>query len=147
MARIQRLDHVGITVADLELASAFFVTLGLEISGRTFLEGEFLDTVTGIPEARTEIVLLRTPGGGAGVELATFIRPDHQPGSPAALATELGLRSVAFEVDDVLAIVERLAQDGYGLVGGIGEYQDSWRMAAVRGPDGIIVSLAQRIGT
>ncbi|MCW2723541.1 MAG: oxidoreductase, acting on single donors with incorporation of molecular oxygen, incorporation of [Frankiales bacterium] len=145
MARIRRFDHVGITVADLDAVSAFFVALGLEVEGRTFLEGEFLDTVIGIADARTEIVLLRAPDGGAGLELASFIRPDHQPGSPAAMATELGLRSVAFEVDDLQAIVERLAKDGYGLVGGVGEYEDAWRMASVRGPEGIVVSLAERI--
>lgn len=145
MSRVRRLDHVGITVADLDTVSAFFVQLGLEVEGRTFLEGDFLDTVIGIRDARTEIVLLRAPDGGAGVELASFIRPDHEPGSPAAMATELGLRSVAFEVDDLQAIVERLAEDGYGLVGGIGEYEHGWRMASVRGPEGIIVSLAERI--
>ncbi len=101
MSRIRRLDHVGVTVADLDTVSAFFVALGLEVEGRTFLEGEFLDTVIGIPDARTEILLLRASDGGAGVELARFIRPDHQPGSPAAMATELGLRSMAFEVDDL----------------------------------------------
>ena len=70
MARIRRLDHVGITVADLDTVSAFFVQLGLEVEGRTFLEGDFLDTVIGIPDARTEMVLLRAPAGGAGLELA-----------------------------------------------------------------------------
>jgi catechol 2,3-dioxygenase-like lactoylglutathione lyase family enzyme len=145
MARIRRFDHVGITVTDLDTASAFFVELGFEIEGRTSLEGEFLDTVIGIPDSRTEIVMLRPPDGGAGLELASFIRPNHEPGSPAAMATELGLRSVAFEVDDLQAIIERLAKDGYGLVGGIGEYEHVWRMASVRGPEGIIVSLAERI--
>ena len=145
MSRIRCFDHVGITVADLDAVSAFFVQLGLEVEGRTFLEGDFLDTVIGIPDARPEIVLLRAPDGGAGLELARFIRPDHEPGSPAAMATELGLRSVAFEVDDLQAIVDRLAADGYGLVGGIGEYEHTWRMASVRGPEGIIVSLAERI--
>jgi hypothetical protein len=67
--------------------------------------------------------MLRLPDGGAGLELASFIRPNHEPGSPAAMANELGLRSVAFEVDDVQAIIERLAKDGHGLVGGIGEYE------------------------
>jgi catechol 2,3-dioxygenase-like lactoylglutathione lyase family enzyme len=146
MSRIRRFDHVGITVADLDAVSAFFVELGFEVEGRTFLEGEFLDTVIGIPDSRTEIVMLRPPDGGAGLELASFIRPNHDPGSPAAMANELGLRSVAFEVDDLQAIVERLAKDGFGLVGGIGEYEDLWRMASVRGPEGIIVSLAERIG-
>lgn len=145
MSRIRRFDHVGITVADLDTVSAFFVELGLEVEGRTFLEGKFLDTVIGIPNSRTEIVMLRPPDGGAGLELASFIRPDHEPGSPAAMANELGLRSVAFEVDDLQAIIERLAKHGYGLVGGIGEYEHVWRMASVRGPEGIIVSLAERI--
>ncbi len=145
MSRIRRFDHVGITVADLDAVSAFFVELGFEVEGRTFLEGEFLDTVIGIPDSRTEIVMLRPPDGGSGLELASFIRPNHEPGSPAAMANELGLRSVAFEVDDLQAIIERLANDGYGLVGGIGEYEHVWRMASVRGPDGIIVSLAERI--
>jgi catechol 2,3-dioxygenase-like lactoylglutathione lyase family enzyme len=146
MSRIQHFDHVGITVADLDAVSAFFVELGFEVEGRTFLEGEFLDTVIGIPDSRTEMVLLRPPGGGTGLELASFIRPNHEPGSPAAMANELGLRSVAFEVDDLQAIIERLAKDGFGLVGGIGEYEHVWRMASVRGPEGIIVSLAERIG-
>src|SRR5205807_4090923 len=105
MPSIRRFDHVGITVADHDTVSAFFVGLGLEIEGRTFLEGEFLDTVIGIPDSRTEMVMLRPPDGGAGLELASFIQPNHEPGSPAAMATELGLRSVAFEVDDLQAII------------------------------------------
>ncbi|WP_454697791.1 VOC family protein [Arthrobacter humicola] len=146
MAHIQRFDHVGITVADLDAVTAFFVKLGLEVEGRTFVEGEFLDTVCGIPDSRTEIVMLRPPGGGAGLELASFVRPDHKPGSPDAMANELGLRNVSFEVDDLQSAVDGLAADGYGLVGGIGQYENSWRMAYVRGPEGIIVSLAERIG-
>jgi catechol 2,3-dioxygenase-like lactoylglutathione lyase family enzyme len=90
--------------------------------------------------------MLRPPGEGTRVELARFVRPDHEPGSPTAMANELGLRNVAFEVDDLQAAVDRVAADGYALVGGIGEYENVWRMAYVRGPEGIIVSLAQRIG-
>jgi len=146
MTRIQRFDHVGITVADLDKVSAFFVGLGCEVEGRTFVEGEFLDTVCGIPDSRTEILMLRPPGGATLIELSSFIRPRHEPGSPTAMANQLGLRSVAFEVDDLLAIVEQLAADGYGLVGGVGEYENVWRMAYVRGPEGIIVALAERIG-
>jgi catechol 2,3-dioxygenase-like lactoylglutathione lyase family enzyme len=146
MSRIRRLDHVGITVADLDTATAFFVGLGLEVEGRTFLEGEFLDTVIGIPDTRTEIVMLRPPDGGAWLELSSFVRPDHEPGSPAAMANELGLRNVAFEVDDLQAAVDGLAADGYGLVGDIGQYEGIVRMAYVRGPEGIIVSLSERIG-
>ncbi|AKU14744.1 VOC family protein [Luteipulveratus mongoliensis] len=147
MSQIRAFDHVGITVADLDGVTAFFVELGLEVVGsRMFVEGEFLDTVIGIPNSRTEIVMLQAPGGGTTLELSSFERPDHKPGSPTAMANELGLRNVAFVVDDVPAAVNRLAADGYGLVGGIGEYEDVWRMAYVRGPEGIIVSLAQQIG-
>ena len=146
MSHIRRFDHVGITVADLDAAAAFFVALGLEVENRMFIEGEFLDTVIGIPGSRTEILMLQPPDGGTRVELSSFVRPDHRPGSPAAPANELGLRSVAFEVTDLQAAVERVAADGFGLVGGVGEYEGAWKMAYVRGPEGIIVSLAERIG-
>lgn len=144
MARIQRFDHLGVTVADLDAMATFFVDLGLEVEGRTFVEGEFLDTVCGIPDSRTEIVMLRSPDG-ARLELARFVRPHHLAGSPSAMANELGMRNVCFEVDDLLGIVDRLAAQGFGLVGGVGEYEDQWRMAYVRGPEGIIVSLTERI--
>ena len=146
MSQVRRFDHVGITVADLDAVMAFFVGLGLEVEGRMFIEGEFVDTVIGIPGSRTEIAMLRPPDGGTRLELSSFARPDHLPGSPAAPANELGLRNVAFDVHDLQAAVDWAAADGYGLVGGIGEYEGSWRMAYVRGPEGIIVSLAERIG-
>jgi catechol 2,3-dioxygenase-like lactoylglutathione lyase family enzyme len=146
MSQIRRFDHVGITVADLDTVTAFFVGLGLEVEGRMFMEGEFVDTVIGIPGSRSHIVSLRPPGGGSGVELSSFVSPAHEPGSPNAMANELGLRNVSFEVDDLQATVDRLAAEGYGLVGGIGSYENIWRMAYVRGPEGIIVSLAERIG-
>ncbi len=146
MSRIMRFDHVGVTVRDLNKVTAFFVGLGLEVEGRTFVEGDFIDTVTAIPDSRTEIVMLRTPDGGTGVELSSFVRPDPHPGSAAAMANELGLRSLSFEVDNLQGRVDQLAAEGYGLVGGIGQYEGAWRMAYVRGPEGIIVSLAERIG-
>ena len=146
MSHVRRFDHVGLTVADLDVVTAFFVALGLEVEGRTFVEGEFLDTVCGIPGSRTEIVMLKPPGDGTRLELSSFVRPGSVPGSPAAMANELGLRNVAFEVNDLQATVDRLAAGGYGLVGAIGEYEGVWRMAYVRGPEGIIVSLAESIG-
>jgi catechol 2,3-dioxygenase-like lactoylglutathione lyase family enzyme len=146
MSGIKQLDHVGVTVADLDAAAEFFVDLGLEVEGRTFLEGPFIDDVTGIPDAKSEIIMLRPPGGGTGVELATFIRPDHQPGSPDAMATELGIRNLGYEVEGLLAMIDGLAAKGYGLVGEIGRYEDMWLMAHVRGPEGVVVSLSERIG-
>jgi catechol 2,3-dioxygenase-like lactoylglutathione lyase family enzyme len=145
MSPIRRFDHVGITVADLDTATAFFVGLGLEVEGRMLMEGEFVDTVIGIPGSRSQIVMLRPPDGGPGLELSSFVWPEHEPGSPTAMANELGLRNVSFEVDDLQATVDRLAADGYSLIGGIGQYENIWRMAYVRGPAGIIVSLAERI--
>jgi catechol 2,3-dioxygenase-like lactoylglutathione lyase family enzyme len=146
MSHIKRFDHVGITVSDIDAATEFFVGLGLEVEGRTFMEGEFLDTVCGIPGARTEVVMLRTADQAVRIELGRFVRPDPEPGSPNAMANELGLRNVCFEVEDLQGAVDKLATDGYELVGGIGEWENTWKMAYVRGPDGIVVALAEQLG-
>ena len=145
MGQIRTFDHVAVTVADLDAALRFFLVLGLEVEGRTSVAGEFVDTVTGIPGSRTEIVMLRPPGGGTGVELSRFTAPPAVAGPTAAMANETGLRSIAFEVHDLDATVDELRYAGYDLVGGVGAYEDSWRMAYVRGPDGIIVALAQPV--
>ncbi len=146
MTHIRRFDHIGITVADLDSATSFFVGLGLEVEGTGSVEGEFVETVCAIPGAVCEIAMLRSPDGGTRLELASFVKPDHLPGSPRAMANELGLRNVSFEVDDLQSAVDAVAAEGYGLVGGIGEYESSVRMAYVRGPDGIIVSLFEQLG-
>ena len=145
MARIQRFDHVGIIVADLDRVLRFFVELGFTVEGRTFVEGDFIDTVIGIPGSRSEIAMLRPPGGGTGLELSSFVRPRNGAGSPNAPENELGMRNIGLEVDDLRAILDRLAAAGYGLVGGVGEYEGILRMAHVRGPEGIIVSMSERI--
>src|SRR5687768_13290993 len=144
MSPIRRFDHVGITVRDLDSVTDFFLGLGFETEGRTVVEGEFLDTVIGIPDSRTEMVVLRPPGGGTGLELSSFIRPGHERGSPEPMPNELGLRNVTFEVDDLQAMLDRLAAEGYHLIGGVGQHEGIWRMAAVRGPEGLIVNLAER---
>src|SRR5438477_11364735 len=108
VSRIPRFDHVGITVADLDTVTAFFVGLGLVVEGRMFMEGEFVDTVIGIPNSRSEIVTLRPPGGGTGLELSIFIRPKHEPGSPEAMSNGLGLRDVRFEVVNLQGVVDGL---------------------------------------
>ena len=146
MSQIKQLDHIGVTVADLDLVTAFFVDLGLEIEGRTFVEGEFIDKVIGIPDSKSEIVMVRPPGGGCGVELARFVRPDHTPGSPDAPPTQLGVRSICFEVEDLKAIIERVGVNGYHPIGEVGDYENTWSMAHVRGPEGIVVALTERIG-
>jgi catechol 2,3-dioxygenase-like lactoylglutathione lyase family enzyme len=139
------LDHVGITVADIDVAASFFERIGLEVEGRMFMEGEFVDAVIGIPGSRSEILTLRAPGGGAGVELSCFAQPDAVPGTPDPMSNDLGIRNVAFEVENLQAVVDDLAEAGYGLIGDIGEYEGIWKMTYVRGPEGIIVALAQRL--
>jgi catechol 2,3-dioxygenase-like lactoylglutathione lyase family enzyme len=145
MTHVKRFDHTGITVADLDSATAFFVGLGLEVEGTGSVEGEFVETVCGIRGAHCQIAMLRSPDG-ARLELASFVTPDQTPGSPEAMANEVGLRNVSFEVGDLQAAVDAVAADGYGLVGGIGEYEGSVRMAYVRGPEGIVVSLFEQLG-
>ena len=146
MAHVRCFDHIGITVADLASVTAFFVGLGLEVEGTGSVDGEFVETVCGIPGAHCEIAMLRPPDGGSRLELASFVRPDHVPGSSLPMANELGLRNVSFEVGDRAAALDAVAADGYGLIGGIGEYEKSVRMAYVRGPEGIIVSLFEQLG-
>lgn len=143
-----RLDHVGITVSDLDVAIEFFVMLGLEVDGRTHIEGDFADTVLGTPGVRSEIAMLRLPHdtGGTALELVAFEHPAPLPGQPDAPSHTVGLRNVTFEVADLPGVVERLTGAGYRLVGGIGEYEGAWTMAHVRGPDGVIVSVAQQVG-
>jgi catechol 2,3-dioxygenase-like lactoylglutathione lyase family enzyme len=145
-AGILNFDHVGITVDDIDKVADFFISLGFETEGRSPMEGEFLDTVVGMSDAQTEIVMLRPPGGGTMLELGKFVRPASKPGTPDAPENEMGLRNVAFEVTGLDEILERLAADGYHPIGGVGEYEGIWRMAHVRGPEGLIVALAERIG-
>ena len=138
-------DLAGVTGRELDSATAFFGGLGLEVECTGSVEGEFVGTVCCSPGARCQIEMLRSPDG-ARLELASFVTPDHVPGSPTAMANELGLRNVSFEVGDLEAAVGAVAADGYGLVGGIGEYENSVRMAYVRGPEGRIVSLSEQSG-
>jgi catechol 2,3-dioxygenase-like lactoylglutathione lyase family enzyme len=148
MGQMQRFDHVGITVGDLEAVVAFFEGLGLEVVGRQFVEGEFIDTVCGIPGSKTEVVGLNLPGGNGEtwLEVARFITPDHVPGLTDPPANQLGIRNVCYQVEDIEAAVEAAAALGYGLVGGIGEYEGIWKQAYIRGPEGIVASVTQRVG-
>ena len=146
MPQIKRFDHVGVTVSDLKAVTEFFVDLGLEVQGsQEGMEGEFLDTVCGIPDSRTSIVMLEVPGTEVCIELSSFDRPAARPGQPQAMANELGLRSLAFEVEELELLVTNLEERGYGLIGGIGEYEGAWKMAYIRGPEGLTIALAQRL--
>jgi catechol 2,3-dioxygenase-like lactoylglutathione lyase family enzyme len=143
---IQRMDHVGIVVEDLEDAVAFFVDLGLELQGETPVEGEWVDRVVGLEGVRAQIVMLQTPDGHGRIELAKFHAPASGGGHQRAPANALGIRHVTFGVDDIDAVLARLRARGAELVGELERYQDIYRLCYVRGPEGIIVELAERIG-
>jgi catechol 2,3-dioxygenase-like lactoylglutathione lyase family enzyme len=144
---VRRLDHVSLVVADLEAAVAFFVDrLGLEVVGRGAVEGEWVDRVVGLDDVRSEIVMVQPPDGHGRIELTRYERPGARGGEPDAPSNTFGLRTVAFEVDDVEAMVADLAEHGFGLVGGLADYEDVYRLCYVRGPEGIVVMLAQQLG-
>jgi catechol 2,3-dioxygenase-like lactoylglutathione lyase family enzyme len=143
---IQRMDHVGVVVDDLTEAVAFFVELGLELHGETPVEGDWVDRIVGLEGVRAQIVMLQTPDGHGRLELAKFHTPSPDGGCQRAPANASGIRHVAFAVDDIDAVLARLRARGAELVGELGRYEDSYRLCYVRGPAGIIVELAERIG-
>jgi catechol 2,3-dioxygenase-like lactoylglutathione lyase family enzyme len=147
---VRHLEHVGIVVDDLAAATAFFTALGLEVDGETSVEGELVDRINGLAGVRADVVMLRTPEGTAQLELARYRAPayagdDAQAPAPAP-ANAPGLRHVLFVVDDVQESLAALQEQGGELVGELVNYQDSYWLCYVRGPAGIIVELAQKVG-
>jgi catechol 2,3-dioxygenase-like lactoylglutathione lyase family enzyme len=140
---IQRMDHVGIVVDDLAAATEFFVELGLELQGRGEVEGESVDRIVGLDGVRSELVMLQTKDGQRRLELVKFHSPPAQGGDPQAPANAPGIRHLAFVVDDVDAAVAGLQAGGTELVGEVVRYGDSYKLCYVRGPEGIIVELAE----
>lgn len=143
---VERMDHVGIVVDDLANAVAFFVDLGLELQGEALLEGASVDRIVGLEGVRSQIAMLQTPDGHGRLELTKFHAPSAPGGDQRAPANALGIRHVTFAVDDVDAVLARLRARGAELVGELERYEDSYRVCYVRGPEGIIVELGERIG-
>jgi catechol 2,3-dioxygenase-like lactoylglutathione lyase family enzyme len=143
---VERMDHVGIVVDDLAAATAFFAELGLERQGGASVEGSWVDRVVGLEGVKAEIVMMETPDGHGRVELARFQAPSSPAGDPSAASNTLGIRHLTFAVDDVDATVTGLRTHGGELVGEIERYRDIYRLCYVRGPAGIIVELAEKIG-
>ncbi len=143
---ILRMDHVGIVVDDIAAATAFFVELGLELQGEGPVEGGWVDRVVGLVGVRAEIAMLQTPDGHGRVELAKFHAPPSPSGDRHAPANAPGIRHLTFAVDDIDAVVTGLRARGAELVGEVERYEDSYRLCYVRGPEGIIVELAEKIG-
>ena len=140
------MDHVGIVVDDLADATEFFVELGLERQGEGRVEGRWVDRIVGLDGVRAELVMLQTPDGHGRLELVKFHAPSTPAGDRHAPANAPGIRHVTFAVDDIDAVVARLRARGAELVGELVRYEDSYRLCYVRGPEGIIVELAERIG-
>ena len=144
---VKRLDNVAIVVSDLDAAIAFFEELGLEFEDRAPIQGSWADGVVGLTDVRSDIALLRTPDGHSRLELTAYVSPASSPSTPAAPPSNtLGLHRLMFAVDDVDDAVARLSRHGATLVGRIEQYAHAYRLCYLRGPDGIIVALAQEIG-
>jgi catechol 2,3-dioxygenase-like lactoylglutathione lyase family enzyme len=143
---IQRMEHVGIVVDDLAAATAFFLELGLKLQGEGLVEGGWVDRVVGLEGVRVEFAMVETPNGNGGLELVKFHAPLGRGGDRHAPANTPGIRHVAFAVDDIDAAVAKCRARGAELVGDVENYEDIYRLCYVRGPEGIIVELAEQIG-
>jgi catechol 2,3-dioxygenase-like lactoylglutathione lyase family enzyme len=144
--KVLRMEHVGIVVDDLAAATGFFVALGLELQGEAMVEGRWVDRIVGLDGVQSEIAMLQTPDGHGRLELTKYHAPSSQGGDGQAPANAQGIRHVAFAVEDIDAVVDGLRARGTELVGYLERYEDSYRLCYVRGPEGIIVELAERIG-
>jgi len=141
------MDNVLLVVEDLEAAKAFFVELGMELEGETQVEGAWAGRVVGLDDVRADIAMMRAPDGNGRVELSRFQTPPAVRAEPAnAPANALGIRRIMFTVEDVDDVVARLRGHGAELVGEIAQYEDSYRLCFLRGPEGIIVGLAEELG-
>ena len=142
---ILRMDNVGIVVDDLKAAIAFFVELGLELEGETTVEGPSVDRVVGLDGVRSDIAMLRTPDGHGRLELSKFHTPPATTAEPNAPVNTLGYRRIMFAVTDIEAVLARLQAHGAELVGEVVQYEDQYRLCYVRGPEGIMIALAEQL--
>ncbi len=143
---LKRMDNVGIVVDDLGGTIEFFRELGLELEGRATIEGEWAGRVTGLGDQRVEIAMMRTPDGHGRLELSRFLAPATVADHRNAPVNALGYLRVMFAVDDIDETLERLRNRGARLVGEVVRYEDAYRLCYVRGPEGILIGLAQQLG-
>jgi catechol 2,3-dioxygenase-like lactoylglutathione lyase family enzyme len=144
---LQRMDNVLIVVDDLEAGKAFFAELGMELEGETQVEGPWVDSTVGLDDVRADIAMMRAPDGHGRVELTKYHTPQAVRAEPeGAPANALGIRRIMFAVDDIDDVVVRLRSHGAELVGEIAQYEDIYRLCFLRGPEGIIIGLAEQLG-
>lgn len=143
---LKRMDNVGIVVEDLDATIAFFRELGLDLEGRTMIEGAWAGRVTGLGDQRVEIAMMGTPDGHSRLELSRFLAPPTIADHRNAPVNALGYLRVMFTVDDVDETLERLRKRGAQLVGDVVQYKDAYRLCYIRGPEGLLIGLAQELG-
>jgi catechol 2,3-dioxygenase-like lactoylglutathione lyase family enzyme len=145
-SNLLRMDNVLIVVDDLEAAKAFFAELGMELEGETTVEGPSVDRLIGLKDVRATLALMRTPDGRGKIELDKFHTPEAiRTGSENAPVNALGIRRIMFAVEGIDAVVARLLAHGAELIGEVVQYEDTYRLAYIRGPEGIIVGLAEEL--
>ena len=142
---VKRMDNVGIVVEDLDAAVAFFVELGLELEGRAPIEGPWADGVTGLRDMRVEVAMMRTPDGHNRLELSRFLAPAVVADHRNAPVNALGYLRVMFAVEDLDDTLARLGKLGAKVVGGVVEYEGMYRLCYIRGPEGILIGLAEQL--
>ena len=141
-----RMDNVGIVVEDLAAAVAFFVELGLEVEGEATVKRQWVDRVIGVDGVRSDIIMLRTPDGRSRLELSRFQKPTAISSDPNTPVNTLGIRRIMFAVTEIDNVVARLKQHGAELIGEVAQYEDVYRLCYLRGPEGIMVALAEELG-
>ena len=143
---VKRMDNVGIVVESLDTAISFFAELGLEIEGRATIEGAWAGRVTGLGDQRVEIAMMRTPDGHSRLELSRFLAPPPVADHRNAPVNALGYLRIMFAVDDLDDTLARLRKRGAQLVGEVVQYEDAYRLCYIRGPEGLLIGLAQELG-
>ena len=141
--KLLRMHNVGIVVQDLKAAIAFFSELGLELEGETTVEGQWVDRVIRLKGVRSDIAMMRTPNGHSRLELSKFQRPTANSGEPNAPVNTLGIRRIMFAVENIKDVLNRLQAHGAELIGEIVQYEDIYLLCYVRGPEGILIALAE----
>jgi catechol 2,3-dioxygenase-like lactoylglutathione lyase family enzyme len=143
---LKRMDNVGIVVESLDAAISFFAELGLKLEGRATIEGEWAERVTGLRPMRVEIAMMRTPDGHSRLEISRFLTPPPVADHRNAPVNALGYLRIMFAVDDIDETLARLRKRGAQLVGEVVQYEDAYRLCYIRGPEGLLIGLAEKLG-
>jgi catechol 2,3-dioxygenase-like lactoylglutathione lyase family enzyme len=143
--KVRHIDHIGINLENLEAAKVFFTDLGFTVVGEAEMQGELVERVTGLKDVKDNLVMLQAPDGQLNLELVKFHRPVDEAGIQSSPANALGLRHLCFQVEDLDGIVATLKQKGHKLVGEVQTYENLWKLCYIRGPESIILELAEKL--